>query len=80
MRKIENSSLEFPGGPAVRTSQFHCHGPGGKIPGQGTKIPQAAQHSQKNKEGKSLLILSETEFGREIKSTRIRSSPSLMKT
>ena len=28
MRKIENSSLEFPGGPVVRTSQFHCHGPG----------------------------------------------------
>ena len=27
MRNVENSSLEFPGGPVVRTSQFHSHGP-----------------------------------------------------
>ena len=34
----------------VRTWHFHCHGPG-SIPGQGTKIPQAAQHGQKKKKG-----------------------------
>ena len=39
-------SREFPGGPAVRTRRFHCHGQG-SIPGQGTKVPQAAQHGQK---------------------------------
>ena len=37
---------EFPGGPVVRTRRFHCCGRG-SIPGQGTKIPQATQHSQK---------------------------------
>ena len=34
---------------------FHCHGPG-SIPGQGTKILQAAQCSQK-KQAHQLLIL-----------------------
>ena len=32
----------------VRTLHFHCWGPG-SIPGQGTKIPQAARHGQKKK-------------------------------
>ena len=41
----------FPGSPVVRTRRFHCHGPG-SIPGQGTKITQAAQHSQRKKEEK----------------------------
>ena len=37
---------ELPGGPAVRTWCFHCHGPG-SIPGQGTKIPEAVWYGQK---------------------------------
>ena len=40
--------MEFPGGPVVRTPSFHCQGPGFN-PGQGTKIPQATWHSQKEK-------------------------------
>ena len=39
---------EFPGGLAVRIPGFHCHGPG-SIPGRGTEIQQAMQHSQKKK-------------------------------
>ena len=39
---------EFPGSPVVRTQRVHCWGPG-SIPGQGTKIPQAAWHGQKKK-------------------------------
>ena len=39
-------SWEFPGGPEVRTRCFHCGGLG-SIPGQGTRISQAARHSQK---------------------------------
>ena len=42
---------EFPGGPVVRTRSFHCWGPG-SIPGQGTKIPQAAQCGQEKKKKK----------------------------
>ena len=38
--------MKFPGGPVVRIQRFHCRGLG-SIPGQGTKIPQAAQHGQK---------------------------------
>ena len=37
---------EFPGGPVVRTQCFDCRGPG-SILGWGTKIPQAAPHTQK---------------------------------
>ena len=37
---------EFPGSPVVRIQCFHCWGPG-SIPGQGTKILQAAQLGQK---------------------------------
>ena len=37
-------SGEFSGGPKVRMQHFHCLGLG-SIPGQGTKIPQAALHS-----------------------------------
>ena len=39
---------EFLGSPVVRTQSFHCRDPG-SISGWGTKIPQAAQFSQKNK-------------------------------
>ena len=39
---------EFPGGPVVRTPRSHCRGLG-SIPGQGTKIPQAAWCGQINK-------------------------------
>jgi len=35
---------EFPGSPVVRT---HTSTAGGTVPGGGTKIPQAMQHSQK---------------------------------
>ena len=41
----------FPSGLVVRTPRFHCRGMG-SIPGWGTKIPYAAQHSQKKKGGK----------------------------
>ena len=37
---------EFPGGPVVGTRCFHCWDPG-SIPGQGTKILQAAWCGQK---------------------------------
>ena len=36
---------EFPGGPVGKTWCVSCWGLG-LVPGQGTKIPQAAQHSQ----------------------------------
>ena len=39
---------EFPGGPGVRAQHIHFQGPG-SIPDQGTKILQAALHSQKKK-------------------------------
>ena len=42
---------EFPGFPVVRTMCFHCQGPS-SVPGQGTKIPQAVQYSQKKKKCK----------------------------
>ena len=38
-------SREFPGGPLVRTQRLQFCGPG-SIPGQGTKILQAAQCGQ----------------------------------
>ena len=41
-------SWEFLGGLVVRIPYFHCRGTG-LIPGQGTKILHAAQHSQKEK-------------------------------
>lgn len=37
---------KFPGSQVVRIWRFHCPGPG-SISGQGTEIPQAAQHCQK---------------------------------
>ena len=37
---------DFPCGPVVKTPGFQCRGMG-SIPGQGTKIPQAARHRQK---------------------------------
>ena len=39
---------EFPCGPVVKTRHFHSLGLG-SIPGQGTKIPQAARRGQKKK-------------------------------
>ena len=45
---------EFPGSPVVRTPCFHCRGLGSVL-GQGTKIPQAAQCSQKEKK-KSMRV------------------------
>ena len=42
----KEQNREFPGGTAVRTEHFQCQGPG-SIPGQGTKTPRAAKHSQK---------------------------------
>ena len=35
----------------VRAPRFHCRGLG-SIPGRGTKIPQAAQRGQKEKQNK----------------------------
>ena len=42
MRRLE----EFPGGPVVKTQAFTDKGLG-LVPGQGTKVPQAAWHGQK---------------------------------
>ena len=42
---------DFPGDLVVRIQCSHCRCPG-SIPGQGTKIPQAVQHSQKKKRKK----------------------------
>ena len=42
---------KFPGEPVVRTPPSHCPGPPGLMPGRGTKIPQAAECSQKKREG-----------------------------
>lgn len=46
---MEKDSQGIPGGPVVRALHAHCQGPG-SVPGQGTKIPQAAWHDQKEKE------------------------------
>lgn len=43
---LNSSPGEFPGGLTVRIQYFLCHGPG-SIPSEGTVIPQATQHSQK---------------------------------
>ena len=43
---INNPIRDFSGCPVVRTPHSHCLGPG-SIPGQGTRIPQAMQLSQK---------------------------------
>ena len=37
---LKSDAREFPGGPVVRTWNFHCRGLG-SIPAWGTKIPQA---------------------------------------
>ena len=39
---------EFPGGPVVKNPPSNT-GDVGSIPGQGTKIPRAVPHSQKEK-------------------------------
>ena len=41
-------SMDFPGGPVVKTLSFQCRGTG-SIPGPGTQIPHAMQHSQEKK-------------------------------
>ena len=38
-------TVEFPGGPVIRTPHFHCRGLG-SILSQGTKIPLATQHGK----------------------------------
>ena len=51
VRKPETQRLQcsdFSGGPVVMIPCFHCRGVG-SIPGQGTKIPNAKQYSQKKK-------------------------------
>ena len=47
---------DFPGGPVVKNQCFHCRGTG-SIPGQGTKVPQAVQCSQKKKKKKVQFCL-----------------------
>ena len=42
-------SMYFPGGSVVKTLSFQRRGTG-LIPGPGTKIPHAVQHSQKKKQ------------------------------
>ena len=49
-------SREFPGGLVVRILGFHCRGLG-SVPGWGTEIPQATQHSQKKKRKKKVLSI-----------------------
>ena len=47
---FKRQNRKFPGFPVVRTLQFHCQGPRGLMPIQGTKIPQSAsQCFQKKK-------------------------------
>ena len=48
-------SWEFPGSPMIRTWNFHCWDPG-SISGQGTKIPQVTQCSQKKKKIIQLIL------------------------
>ena len=48
-------SWEFPGSPMIRTWNFHCWDPG-SISGQGTKIPQVTQCSQKKKKRIQLIL------------------------
>ena len=52
---------EFPGGPVVRTRCLHWQGTGA-IPGQGTKIPQAAQCGQKEKKDLGTMIVISCKF------------------
>ena len=49
------TSWEFPGSPVVRTAHTLTAKDPGSVPGQGTKIPQAALHRQKKKKKKDLL-------------------------
>ena len=44
----QDSVGDFPGGSVVKTPHSHAGGEG-SIPGRGTKIPYAAQYSQKKK-------------------------------
>ena len=50
-KKKKNTAWDFPGSPEVKTPPSHCSGCRFN-PGQGTKIPHATVHSQKNKQGK----------------------------
>ena len=47
--------MDFPGGPVVKNLSFQCRGTG-SIPGPGTQIPHAMQHSQKKKKKKAKKI------------------------
>ena len=51
LTNVRNGAWEFPGSPVLRTPRSHC-GTWDSIPGQGTKIPQAAQSGQ-NKQKKT---------------------------
>ena len=62
---IEVDGREFPGSPVVRTLYSHCQGPG-SVPGQGTKISQAAEWDQKEKKWMGNLRLDRIRKEREI--------------
>lgn len=47
-KEFNNTEMEFPGSPVVMIWCFHCRALG-SILGQGTEIPQAAQHGQKKR-------------------------------
>ena len=50
-RTVYSAWWEFPGGRVVRIPGIHCQGPG-SVPGWGTEILQAVQHSWKKKKKK----------------------------
>ena len=55
-QEAEDAFWEFPGGLVVGTPAcFHCCGPG-LIPGGGTKIPPATQHSRGGGEKKEAEV------------------------
>ena len=58
---LKNNSWEFTGRTVVRTRCFHGWG-WGSIPGQQTKIPQAAQRGRKQLHRRSIRNKSEAKF------------------
>ena len=57
----------------VRTRHFHCQGLG-SIPGQGTKIPQATQLSQKKLKIKKKILNLKRTFEKKRKDTWVAST------
>ena len=49
---FKRRNRKFPGWTVVRTLQFHCQGPRGLMPIQGTKIPQSASQCFQKKKKK----------------------------